>query len=554
MTGSATLLHNGKPDPGAVEVEVGANVNGLELAPLSALARQCGAPVEAMGNLTAALSAQVKGQNSVALKGDVSVKELTFFGGLLGQDRPRFDHVGIVFDVAKRDRALTIKRFQLDSPVCSARVSGSVEPQALGNLPEGNLAAHAELEVPVLAAQLGDTLKLRKGIKIESGKVEFDSTLASDEKGRRLDGALRLENLAAVRADRRVALDGPIALLFHATQTEKGRRLDNLDLTCSFASAHGSGNPQHFDLEGDGNLEAAVREAAKFFDLSGKTAKGQARFALHVSGPDPRLKNVSGDLTLTGLTVTGFTPGPMQLDEAKATLAATARRDGSGAFPKFSDLILDFAAAKIADGRISADSVALTLGPALPVLTNANLILNVNLAEAAHVARGMNLIPAALGLSGKLHCNAGLDVEEGAVHLNRIVATLAELDVSHGERHLRESDVAIAGSADVNPAGRAAGIHDLVCQVAAGVITVESLDVADWTAAPAGITATLKCDLDLERLLVSLKDFAPLPEGRKVAGRAVFTLKGTTAAARSVLSRASGWASECRALRAHSPN
>ena len=574
VKGSATVIHAGKPDPNAVEADIAITLGGLDIGPVAALARGYGSPVEAGGVLTVQnLTAQVQGMDSVKAAGDIALNQLALSGGPLGKDQPKFDHVGLTFDVSKKGGTVEIKQFKFDSPVAAASASGSLEMPAPGKLPKGHLAADAQVNLPALAAQLPDTLKLQKGLTIESGAVKLDAKLDSDEAGPRVDASLRVEDVAATNEGKRIALEAPIALALKASMTDKGPRLDDLRLTSSFASVTGAGSMEKFDLTLTSDLEAALREAAKFVDLAGKSCAGQASVALHLAGAD-RQKTISGDVTLTGLALTGFTPGPVNLSEAKMTIGATALLDEKNALQSISGLkvylaapfatggisaktiaftpgqplptienvevslnaalgdVARFAAdaglmpagkscageasmtlyllgpgrqkilsgdvtltglaltgftpgpvnlseakmtigatalldeknalqsisglkvdltAPFATGAISAESIALTPGRPLPTLQNGKISLDADLGEVASFAGGAGLMPAGIGLGGKLNFDTGLAVDNGVVRVAPINVTLTDLDAAQGEKHLREPKVALGGSIEVNP-------------------------------------------------------------------------------------------------------
>ena len=284
---------------------------------------------------------------------------------------------------------------------------------------------------------------------------------------------------------------------------------------------------EQFDLTVTSDLEAALREAAKFVDLAGKSCAGRVSVALHLAGAE-RLKTISGDVTLTGLALTGFTPGPVNLPEAKATLGATALLDEKNALQSISGLKAGLTA-PFASGAISAESITLTPGRP-PTLQNGKISLNADLGGVARFAGGAGLMPAGIGLGGKLDFDTGLAVDNGVVRMAPINLTMTDLDAARGGKHFRNQKVALGGSIEANPAGRSVRVRDLKCDLSAGSVAVESLDVPDWAAAPAGVTATITGALDIERALVSFKDFAALPPGTKAAGQAKFTLKAVARA------------------------
>jgi hypothetical protein len=528
--GSATVLHAGSPDPNAVEADIAVTLDGLEIGPVAALARQYGSPVEAGGVLAVQkLSVQVQGTDSIKAAGEIALRRLALSGGPFGKDRPKFDHVGLTFDVAKAGRTLEIRQFKFDSPVAVAGASGSVELAAPGKPAKEHLAVDVQINLPALAAQLPDTLKLRKGLAIESGAVKLDAKLDSDEKSQRVDASLRVEDVAAMYAGKRIALEAPIVLGLRTSRTDKGRQLDDLHLTSSFATVTGAGSMQKFDLTVTSDLEAALREAAKFVDLAGKSCSGQASVALHVAGAERRRKTVSGEATLTGLALTGFTPGPVNLPEAKVTLDATALLDEKKALQSISGLKVDLTAPFVS-GVISAESITFTPGQPLPTLEDGKISLNADLGDATSFADAAGLMPAGIGLGGKLNFDAGLAADNGVARVAPINVILTDLDAALGERHLREPKVVLGGSVEASPGSRSVKVRDLTCSLSAGSVAVESLDVRDWAAAPAGVTARITGALDIERALASFKDFAALPPGMSVTGQAKFTLKAAALA------------------------
>jgi hypothetical protein len=526
VTGSATVLRAGKADPSVVEADIAVTLSGLEIGPVAALVRQYGSPVEAGGLLTVQkLSVQVHGMDSVKAAGDVEIKQLALSGGPLGGDRPKFDHVGLVFDVSKTGSTLEIKQFKFDSPVAAADANGSVQMPAPGKLPKGHLAADAQVNLAPLAAQLPETLRLQKGLTIESGTVKLDAKLDSDEKGPRVDASLRVEDVAAINEGKRITLEEPIALGLNASMTDKGPRLDDLRLTSSFATVTGAGSMEKFDLLVTSDLEIALREAAKFVDLTGRNCAGRLSLALHVAGAE-RQKTISGDVALTGLALTGFTPGPVNLPEARVTLNATALLDEKNALQSINGLEVDLTA-PFASGAISAESITPTPGQSLPALRNAKLILNADLGDVTRFAGSAGLMPAGVELGGQLAFGADLAVDKSVVRMTPNL-TLTYFDAAQGGKHLREPKVSLTGSIEVNPASRTAKISDLKLDFTGGSLAVASLDVPDWAKAPAGVTATIASDVEIAEALAPLGDFVALPQGMTVAGQVKLALNAVS--------------------------
>ena len=340
-----------------------------------------------------------------------------------------------------------------------------------------------------------------------------------------MDASLKIEDVAAINEGKRITLEEPISLALEASLTDKGPRLDDLRLTSSFATVTGAGSMEKFDLLVSSDLEIALREAAKFVDLAGKSCAGRLSLALHVAGAE-RQKTISGDMALTGLALTGFTPGPVNLPEAKVTLNATALLDERNALQSINGLNVDLTA-PFASGAISAESITLTPGQSLPALRNAKLILNADLGDVAHFAGSAGLMPAGVELGGQLAFEADLSVEKNVARVTPNL-TLTYFDAAQNGKHLREPKVSLTGSIEVNPASRTARISDLKLDFTGGSLAVASLDVPDWAKVPAGVTATIASDVDIAEALAPLGDFVALPQGMKVAGQVKLALNAVS--------------------------
>ena len=230
------------------------------------------------------------------------------------------------------------------------------------------------------------------------------------------------------------------------------------------------------------------------------------------------------------LTDLDATQGEKHFRDLKVALAASIEVNAADHSAKISGLKLDLGA-PFGTGEISAESIAVTPGQSLPTLQNGKITFNADLGDVTKFASDAGLMPAGVALAGKLNFETALAVDKGVVRITPINLTVTDLDAAQGEKHLREPKVTIGGSIEANMTARSAKISAFKCEISAGSVAIESLDVPDWAKATAGVTATITADLDLERALTSFKDFAALPPSLKaVTGQAKFTLKATALA------------------------
>ena len=529
VTGEASLLHEGVLDPQALKASLGASVLGVRVGPVAGMAKQFGLPVNADGHLNAHLSVSAAGLASIRALGEARVREIVLSGGPLGADKLQMQTADLKFDVVLHGDAVQVREFNLETPLATASAQGNVMLPKPGALPRGDLTAQATVDLAALAAQLPRTLKLREGLVIRSGSLALDAKMASGDAvdGLRLEANMRLENLAAEREGKTIAMEKPILLAIRASQDAKGARLDHLELTSSFAQAQGSGDFDKFDLTLTSDLQAATAEAAKFVDLGGRSLKGAASLEAHIVAADQGSRKLTVAGEMKGLELTAPGGESAKLDHATLSAEAFAELDANNLPKQFTNVSLTLAAAP-GDARFSAESIAPVPGKPLPALTGGSVSFHADLAQVAALARALKLLPADEDLSGTLSGQAKLSCDGEALRADGMEADVRNLVAALGRKSLREPSVRVTGAMEIRPAQRTAALRDWTATLSSGEVRLPRAEIADWAAAPAGLTADLTGQFDIQKLLVSAGDFVTLPKDTAVSGQADFDVKVKT--------------------------
>jgi len=518
LGGTAKLLEEGRFRPQGLRADLKMSLAGLELASLSGLMSQFGAPMNLAGRLDGNLSVQVQGLNRMHAAGDVSVERLAVSGGPLGQaEKLRVERFVLDFDARRVEDRVEIAAFHLDSSVATAKASGWVGLPRPGRLPFGALDAEARIDLKEVASQLPDILRLREGLRLESGVITLSSEGVSEQGRAQSDLSIRIEDLAASLDGRRVALGTPVALTATLATDQRGPRLEAFELRSSFAHATGQGGPSRFHLELESDLSTAMKEAAKFVDLEGKAVAGRAALGLDVTSVSPREKRLAVSLNVTDLRLAGLAPSEMSFSRVRADLGGVAVLD-KGGLRELKDI-----EAQVAMPAVRAEFSARGLRPgpeAMPVVDGGSLRAVADLEGLYDLARGLTSMPPALQVQGDLRLSCGLSTAADTLSARDLDMTISGLDLALEGRRISEERVRLTGQATVRPSQRMARFSDGVCEISSGRVSIVRVDVPDWRAAPVGVGLDVRGAFDLEALLGSLKDFAPLPEGVAVKGRA----------------------------------
>jgi len=518
VTGSATIVENGFINPDALAAEVKVDLTGLNLAPLSAVARQYGAPLDVTGTLNLNLDAGVRGMNDVRAKGEVALASLTLSDEkLLKGDRPTFEQMSLSFDVATDGTEVRITTLNLDSPVATATASGSLIMPAPGRKPSGSLSAQAEVDLAKLASQLPQTLSLQQGLRIKTGRITMGSEIASSDEGASADLSFRLDDLAAQQAGKAISLDAPVALAAKATLDRQGRaRLESLELTSSFAQATGQGDMDRFQLSLTTDLDAAMREAVKFVDLGDISFSGEAELALNMTSAEPRAKNIAGTLALTNLNVSGFTPKPIVMDESRMELEGVAAL-GKGNVPeRVSDLKVRLET-PLATLAFSAAEVKPT--PAgLPAVERGVLTASAEIKDLLAFGEQIEAAPAGIEAEGRLNLSCDVSSAENIIHASRLSARVQALKIAaEGLPSIQEEQLTLEAAMKVNPDSRVVDIELL--HLGSGILTLSaSGSLQDWSDAQRlRAKGDMSCDLDRLGLILAALTGQPI----EMAGAAV---------------------------------
>jgi len=387
VTGSVTGLSSDWRGADAVGLEAVLSCTDLPLAPLVALGG-AGEAVQVTGAVTGETTVSRSRDGRVAMKTDLRGTGLEASGEALGADRPALQTLTLTAEATYDQGALTVAALALDSPVGTARASGTFALAASDEAPAGSGSAHVEADLARIAAMLPDTLNLHEDLTIEGGTFIADADAASDGSSSRLHLVADLTEFRGTRAGQAVTLtplhlDADLARAHAASEPADEAapetapapadeptwfamaetiEVKTLVLAGGFGAVEATGRLNHLVLDADLNLARATEEVERFADLGGYGAAGTAVVHLETGLNGTRTDRRDGG-TLTASTRATLKdlvlrlPGEVRLREPEAVLSAEVA------------VILDdrrrLASAELADLALEARTASLTAGGTL---------------------------------------------------------------------------------------------------------------------------------------------------------------------------------------------
>ena len=524
VQGRAKVMENGVARPEALDAELTADLTGLQLGEFQPLAAQFKLLDKLSGSVSAHVQARAKGTEDIQSDGALKVTALEMGGGLLGKDEPAFDQVTLDFDIARQGGNVAIKTFKLSSPVATVESSGTMSLPKPGQLPGGDVKSRTEVNLPALAQRFPNTLRLQKGMTLTAGTLTAESSLSSQEGTTRARSAINIVGLVAKRDGREIALDKPISLTAELSQSARGVSLDRFELSSSFAQASGSGTAEKFDLTATSDLAAATAEARKFVDLGKFDVSGNLALEAHISTTAPQRRAVNAVAQVTDLFVySGVGERQRTLPKATLTCDASAVMDAQNALQYLEGLKVTFESALV-DFSMTSDRLSLVSGQSMPD-GKVSVEASGQLSRFMEAARAGGAASEDFDLAGAMTFKGDVLLEQGEAQLSPAKLSIADLIVTQGTKKMTEPAVELSFALAAAPATRSIKVSDLKLALSSGQVT-GSATVPDW-AAPQQAQAEFHGQFDVTKLLATLRDFAPLPQGTTVAATASFDLKVT---------------------------
>jgi len=246
----------------------------LEIADFLDLAASRSRVPRGRGVLNASLRLNASGIDAFEARGETVLRDVELVGGVLGEDRPRFDRVGFTFIGSHRkEEGWRLPALDLQSEPVRLHADGSFD----GNVV--SLVARGNVNLSALAAQAPHLLGLHERTAITGGTADFSLDVAGTaEEGLAVRADCRTDGLRFVHDHHPYFWDTPLALEVHADYGGADTRVHALRLHTPFFEVRGSGGSDDFTLQGEGDLDRTFRELEKIFALN-IHARGRAELA-----------------------------------------------------------------------------------------------------------------------------------------------------------------------------------------------------------------------------------------------------------------------------------
>lgn len=398
----------GSINPAKISGDLSIEISDLQLSALAPLLDLANIEMDAQGLLSADIKTKFENSRLQNLTGTAIGKNIDVGGPALKGDRFKTSALNLDAGITQQQEFMNIDKFSLTTDWANLNAAGKF-PANLKSIaqfiePAANydLNADVDVDLPDLANQMSNTLKLQPGTNLTSGKLAGNITRTTGAGKAQIEADFKITNLAGMVDGKQVAISAPIEAQAIVSSDKSNINFDKLQASSSFTQINCSGTTKLLNYDAKADLQKLQSEIGSFINFKGYKTAGLVAGTGKIAASDDKI-NIIGNSTIQNLKLTlpdGQTASEpsanlnMNLDIARKTSDITITNlICTGGFGKFS----------IIDGYLPAEKTSKQL--LLPITAD------VDLAKIRQFALLSPAYPKKLQLSGQASSKLNVSID-----------------------------------------------------------------------------------------------------------------------------------------------
>jgi len=389
-------------------------IDQLNLESLESLIDLTKIDLQAKGIVTGNLDASIKDGQINNLKAVLNAQQIDITGGIIKGDHIHAKQVSLALDLVTDKDVINIKDLTLSSDWANAKIKGSA-PTKLTSIKDSlssesamNLNGNFDVDVAAVLSQLPNTIGLRKGLIINSGKLTGSIDTKTQAGKRILSSQINLTDLAGKLDAKDIKLSQPITAKINLSSDKSNIYYDNVDISSGFCKVNCSGTSELLNYNADIDLAKLQAELGQFMEtkqnFAGKLiSKGQ------IATTKDKI-TTKGSSKITNLVIT--TP-QRTASEPAANIDFVAVIDKKQNILNINSLKID--ATKL--GKINIENGSLPLKESA-ASTKMDIIADIDLASIQPFAALSGLLPKDLQIAGQAKSKLSINSSKKVYHIS----------------------------------------------------------------------------------------------------------------------------------------
>jgi len=426
-------------------------VKDLDLESIEPLLALSGTEVKTKGRLSADLTSEIKNGQLTNVTGKVTGSGLDVEAPQLKGDRFQTKVLDADVKITAKEQVINIDSLKLKTDWASLNLTGSAPTGLAGEdnlkaLWESDLAGSFDCDLPAVASMMPNTLGLKEGTNITSGKVTGEIRTITQAGKKQIKAGVDLAGLKGTVSGKPVALSQPVQVRVLLSQDKETVKFDQAGVTSSFANINASGTMEAIRYDADMDLAKLQAELGQFVDLGGYKLAGRAVETGQIA-IEPNHITVSGAAQVMDLAITS--PNNVTASEPKAVLQFAFEID-----QEQNILALNTVKADASFGKVDIKDGVIPLGEeakkGMKLAVNAN---GIDLGKLRPFAVVFGLLGEDKVLGGIAQAQIDITSEKETYKISTQNTKIKNIEYgSVGRKPFRQSEVSLLGDALLNPA------------------------------------------------------------------------------------------------------
>jgi len=418
--------------------DVTVEVNALNLDSVAPLLEMAGIQVQAKGQLTANITSAILDGRIENINATIRGKNVDITGPALKGDRLQTAQLDIRAGLAQAGDVIDVNRLDVKTDWASISAAGAFPKNArsLAQLTESgaayDLTGNFDVNLAALLSQMPNTLGVQRGMKITGGRATGNVSTTTEAGRPTIVAKAEVVGLAGVVNDKKLNVSQPMQATARLSSDKQGARLEDLNLSTSFAKINASGNFKQIKYDGQVNLQTLQSELGSFINLGSYQIAGQVASTGQVSVGE-KTTDIAGTLSARQF-VFAADGNSVSTTQANVEFAVGLNRQQE-------TLAVNTLNADTGFGIINVKNATIPLGQGSPVPLNLQVLVDkLDLARLKPYAVFFGSFPRDLTLEGIAQSQVNVAAEKGVYHVSSNATRIQNFQLISPEKEVFKQD------------------------------------------------------------------------------------------------------------------
>lgn len=253
--------------------DLAVEVNDLNLGSLASLFELANLQMQTKGQLSGSIEGTIQDGQMETVDAVVHGQDLDISGDLLNGDRLQTSRLDIDTRLVRKDQTLQVDRLEAHTDWANITATGALPMTAksmadlLGSESAYGLKGQFDCNLPAVLSQMANTLSLKEGMQITSGRATGTIDTTSQEGRATVNAQAEVTGLAGTIDGKELALSEPVVANLKLVTDSKKTQLETLTVSSAFAKINASGSFEQITYDGTVDLTKFQSELGQFADL-----------------------------------------------------------------------------------------------------------------------------------------------------------------------------------------------------------------------------------------------------------------------------------------------